>query len=834
MISSVPPSREPDSPEPGFLDLAAILMGEDDSAEPFSDDDLIPARMLNEFAYCPRLAYLEWVQGEFSDNLDTCQGTFGHRNVDKPSARPVPAGAVWAAFRRRLINGEPDEGPTDSSSIHEDGTNPVLASDETDEAAPLQATRALTLSAPREGLVAKLDVLELEGLTVTPIDYKKGAIPDNPHQAWEPERVQLCAQGLILRENGYLCEYGELYYIESRRRIVIPFDDALVMRTRQLARQLREMAQAERLPPPLIDSPKCPRCSLVGICLPDETNLLLRDDDTSDLRAAPSAVRGSPDPAPTRTEGLPADSADAGFENNGQECARSGDLSTTGSGHLRKTAIEQRARSGGLRTTAMENVREKSPHPNPLPARPGRGDKPQRANDLSILNPSCDANKPAVPGANELPILNPSCDANKPAMPGTDELPILNPSCDAHRPAVPVPGVRKLLPARDDSLPLYVKEQGAFVGKDGDRVIVRHREAKLISVPLMEVSQVSLFGNVQMSAQALREIVDRGIPVCHFSYGGWFHAITTGHVQKNIELRIAQFAAAADPKKSLALAKGFITAKIKNCRTMLRRHGNGQVAGALRVPSTDAVDIGIPFFAKAGFPGETGTVSAQTEQENHRTDGLGRTATDSSSFRSDLDRLAECVQKAEGARSAETLLGLEGMAAKVYFAGFARILKGGGGFDMTGRNRRPPRDPVNAILSFVYGLLTKEVTIAVQAVGFDPLLGFFHKPRYGRPSLALDLAEEFRPIIADSTAMMVINNGEVSESSFLFRAGAVALTEPGRKSVIAAFERRMEQEITHPIFGYKISYRRVLEVQARLLSRVVLGELSDYPGFCTR
>ena len=184
--------------------------------------------------------------------------------------------------------------------------------------------------------------------------------------------------------------------------------------------------------------------------------------------------------------------------------------------------------------------------------------------------------------------------------------------------------------------------------------------------------------------------------------------------------------------------------------------------------------------------------------------------------------------------SAATLLGLEGMAAKVYFAGFSRILKGGSTFVMHGRNRRPPRDPINAVLSFVYALLTKEVTIAVQAVGFDPLLGFFHRPRYGRPSLALDLAEEFRPIIADSTAMMVINNGEVNESSFIARAGAVALNESGRKSVIAAFERRMEHEITHPIFGYKISYRRVLEVQARLLSRVVLGELAEYPGFCTR
>jgi CRISPR-associated protein Cas1 len=255
--------------------------------------------------------------------------------------------------------------------------------------------------------------------------------------------------------------------------------------------------------------------------------------------------------------------------------------------------------------------------------------------------------------------------------------------------------------------------------------------------------------------------------------------MTIGDHHKNITLRIAQFATAADPQKSLHLAKGFITAKIKNCRTMLRRHG---------------VD------------------------EHQR----------------DLAQLADWTEKAGRATSPETLLGLEGMAAKTYFAGFARILKGGNSFDLTGRNRRPPRDPVNALLSFVYGLLVKELAIAIRAVGFDPLLGFFHTPRYGRPSLALDLAEEFRPIIGDSVVMTLINNSEVTASDFISRAGAVALTESGRKTAIGTFERRMEQEITHPIFGYKISYRRILEVQARLLSRAVLGELTEYPGFCTR
>jgi len=255
--------------------------------------------------------------------------------------------------------------------------------------------------------------------------------------------------------------------------------------------------------------------------------------------------------------------------------------------------------------------------------------------------------------------------------------------------------------------------------------------------------------------------------------------MTTGHIHKNVELRIAQFATAADRPRALSIAKGFIAAKIKNCRTILRRHAD----------------------------------------EKHK---------------QDLDQLADWIKKVEQTDSVESLLGLEGMAAKTYFAGFARLLKGHDSFDLLGRNRRPPKDPVNALLSFVYSLLVKELTIAAQVVGFDPLLGFLHTPRYGRPSLALDLAEEFRPIIGDSVVMTLINNGEVGPSQFLARAGAVVLTESGRKAVIAAFERRMEHEVTHPIFGYTISYRRVLEVQMRLLSRVLLGEIAQYPGFCTR
>jgi CRISPR-associated protein Cas1 len=584
--------------------------------------DMIPIRMLNEFTYCSRLGYLEWVEGEWASNLETMEGSFGHRRVDRPSTKAVskPAAAHEMAA-------ESDEQKADRP-IH---------------------TRSLMLSAPAEGLLAKLDLLELQGMEATPVDYKRGKAPAIPEGAYEPERVQLCAQGLILRANGFQCDRGVLYFIGSKKRVTIEFTDELIQRTRQLRDDFRRTAAAGVIPPPLVDSPKCPRCSLVGICLPDETNLL-------QLGTRHFAVTDPPR--------LP------GFGVEGQGDPVTVEVSTE-------------------------------------------------------------------------------------------------------------PRVRKLLPANDDALPLYVQTQGAMLGKSGERLTVKLKDELLAERRLMDVSQVSLFGNVMFSAQVLRELTTRGIPVCHFTYGGWFHGITTGLAHKNIDLRILQFEIAADPQRSLHIARWFISGKIRNSRTLLRRH-----------------------LAED----ETGILLS----------------------------LADWRQKAERATSAETLRGLEGMAAKTYFAGFFSLLNGRHDFDVNDRNRRPPKDPVNAVLSFVYSLLVKELTVVLQGVGFDPMLGFLHRPRYGRPSLALDVAEEYRPLIGDSVAMMAFNNGEVDHTSFLERAGAVTLTEAGRKAIIASFERRLEQEVTHPIFGYRVSYRRILEVQARLLARTVTGELPEYVPFCTR
>lgn len=365
------------------------------------------------------------------------------------------------------------------------------------------------------------------------------------------------------------------------------------------------------------------------------------------------------------------------------------------------------------------------------------------------------------------------------------------------------PVLRRLQPTKGAAMPLYVDEQGSMVGKTGDRLTISHKGVQKASVRLLDVSQLSVFGAVTITSAALALLVEHGVPICHFSYGGWFNAITTGQHHKNVELRIRQYAIAADAEASLKLAKEMIEAKIRNSRTLLRRNLNPD---------------GVPAPSQALDANERDLTLRSQSSKHHPA----------------VRQLKEYRSRVRNVTTAESLLGLEGMAAKEYFAAFCSLLPANVQAAWEGRNRRPPTDPLNAVLSYLYALLVKDVTVAVHSAGFDPMLGVFHRPRYGRPSLALDLAEEFRPLIGDSTALLLFNNKEIAADGFISRAGASAMTAATRKAVIAAYERRMATEITHPVFGYKISYRRVLEVQARLLARTMLGEIPTYPAFFTR
>lgn len=322
----------------------------------------------------------------------------------------------------------------------------------------------------------------------------------------------------------------------------------------------------------------------------------------------------------------------------------------------------------------------------------------------------------------------------------------------------------------------------AVIGVRRGRLEVVKEGVNLGSYRLIDVSQVCLQGNITVTPQAMREFFARETPVCWFTYGGWFTGMATGLPGKHIDLRRAQFTAA--PAQALAIAGQMIAGKIRNSRILLRRNSRA----------------------------DAGTV---------------------------VDQLRDLATSAAQAPSFPTLLGLEGTAARLYFSRFSGMLSDTTGIDITafdqnGRARRPPPDQVNALLSFLYSLLVKDLTVALTAVGFDPYYGVYHRPRYGRPALALDLAEEFRPLIADSTVIQLVNNAEIRPGHFTQRAGGCQLDADGRRAVLTAYERRMAGEIKHPVFGYRVSYRRALEVQARILAAHLTRELDEYTPFTTR
>jgi len=305
-----------------------------------------------------------------------------------------------------------------------------------------------------------------------------------------------------------------------------------------------------------------------------------------------------------------------------------------------------------------------------------------------------------------------------------------------------------------------------------------------------ETCQVNLFGNAQISTQAVQALCEAEVPICYFSMGGWFYGITTGLNERNVFLRRRQFRLAEEDCFALRLARCLVAGKVRNQRTLLQR--------------------------------------------NHI-----------EPKRNTLAALKEMADRAESATALDELLGIEGNAARLYFGDFAGMIKpdqaegdshpvDSFSFDFEGRNRRPPRDPINALLSLGYSLLAKDLMVACYAVGFDPYVGYYHQPRFGRPALALDLMEPMRPLIVDSAVLTAVNTGMVSPRDFTRVAQSVALTPTGRKGFFRAYEMRMDTLVTHPLFDYRVSYRRLLEIQARLLARVLDGEIAEYPVFTTR
>lgn len=627
------PTADPDEtgpavaqPEPEFIGTPLL--------------DPLPARMLNEFVYCPRLFYYEHVEGVFVANADTARGKAIHERVDNGT------GALPSPNPPENESGVPDAAP---ETIH---------------------SRSAMLGSERLGVLAKLDLVEIRrspaaegepgegvGMELCPVDYKAGPprTGAEENELWPTDRMQLGLQILILRDNGYRCQRGIIYYRATKQRVALemtPDLDQWVMDQIHAARATMKGP----IPAPLVGSPKCVRCSLNSVCLPDETRLLAQ------IQVAESA----------------------------------------------STAAE---------TDPIENQAGQRPVP---------------------------------------------------------------------------PQPRRLMAARDDTRVLYLNQPGLRVGHKEELITVKEENRTLDQVRINDLRHVALFGNIQISTQAVQVLCEKEVPLSYFSMGGWFYGITHGHELKNVFTRIEQFRLARDPVVCLEIARRMIHGKIRNHRTMLMR--------------------------------------LHTEPPA-----------------STVAKLKTMAESALQAASLEELLGTEGAAAHFYFGAFNGMIKAEDDlpdspgpaaplldFQFSGRNRRPPTDPVNALLSLGYSLLAKDCTLAAMAVGLDPYVGFYHQPRFGRPALALDLMEEFRPLIAESVVLSLINNRMILPKHFVRAGRAVNLSAAGRKVFFQGYEQRMSALITHPIFEYKVSYRRVLELQFRLLARFLTGEIPEYPPFLTR
>ena len=335
-------------------------------------------------------------------------------------------------------------------------------------------------------------------------------------------------------------------------------------------------------------------------------------------------------------------------------------------------------------------------------------------------------------------------------------------------------------PALDDREILVVQEPKAKIKKKVGKIVVELEGHIVSRHPIEQIQNVYLYGTPQISSQTVQALLERDISIGYFSPAGRFLGITRGLPQSGISARRGQYHLFDKPHVCLKLAKEVIRSKIHNQRVILMR--NGEVSKSV------------------------------------------------------LQQLAHFRNSINTAKNIEIVRGLEGAAAALYFQFFNTMIKKslGKDFNFTERNRRPPKDPINALLSQGYSILTKELTGISYVVGLDPFLGFFHQARYGRPALALDLMEEFRPLLADSVAISLLNRKELDISDFQLTSKGVFLNNKGRKQFWNAWFRRMDTEVKHPQFEYRMSYRRMLAVQARQLWRFLKGEAKTYYGFTTR
>ena len=362
---------------------------------------------------------------------------------------------------------------------------------------------------------------------------------------------------------------------------------------------------------------------------------------------------------------------------------------------------------------------------------------------------------------------------------------------------------------------LYLTEDYAFVRRDGeDSLLVQIPErrakdgvapapARKERIPLIKIDEVVVLGEVTLTASAMHLLLERNIEITFLGHYGQFKGRLSPPFSKNAILRMAQYRAHTDMTTRCELARRFVIGKLSNQRQRLQRfnrtHQDAEVSQALK----------------------------------QLTDLIGGLATLPMHQLAAMKPLATGDHRVEGT-ALETILGMEGAGSAAYFRCFGKLLSDPRQWPFPGRVKRPPTDPVNSLLSFGYSLLANKVASAVQLVGFDHFVGYLHSSFYGRPALALDLMEEFRPVIVDSIVVDVMNHRILTPADFMVELGAYRLKEGKRTVFFTKFEERLNEELQHPIFGYKTTYRRCLELQARLLAKVLTGEIDEYPPLLVR
>ncbi len=336
---------------------------------------------------------------------------------------------------------------------------------------------------------------------------------------------------------------------------------------------------------------------------------------------------------------------------------------------------------------------------------------------------------------------------------------------------------------------LFVTTQGAYLNKEGETVVVSVDRDKKLQLPIHTLDGIVCFGRVMCSPYLMGFCAEKDVAISFMSEYGRFLARVQGPVSGNVLLRREQYRQADSGKDSARFAHAVLVGKIANTRTVLQR-----------------------------------TVRDHADKVN------------SNQINAASNHIRALLKSLDAEKPLDTLRGIEGDAARTYFGVFNElIVNKNNGFSFIGRNRRPPLDPVNCLLSFVYTLLVHDVRSALEGVGLDSAVGYLHRDRPGRPGLALDMMEEFRPVIADRLVLSLINRGQASKKDFITReSGAVVMSDDLRKTVLVTYQKRKQDEIFHPFMEEKMAVGLLFHAQALLLARTLRGDLDGYPPFIWR